>query len=127
MAKRIPATVKATEKWRVILSSLIASGRSHPITYIAARNDRGIRALQTHPRFFFHLHNDVSAPDDEGVELLYLEAARMVARHNARFTAAETLKDKGHFIGDHRIDIEDEHSCARHGLFPGRGENRALI
>jgi hypothetical protein len=28
-------------------------------------------------------------------------------RH-ARFAAAETLKEQGHFVGDHRIDIEDE-------------------
>ena len=60
------------------------------------------------PRYFFHLHNDVDAPDPDGVELLNLEEARAMALRNARFTAAETLKDAGHFIGDHRIDIEDE-------------------
>lgn len=31
-----------------------------------------------------------------------------MALHNARFTAGQTVKDMGHFIGDHRIDIEDE-------------------
>ena len=59
------------------------------------------------PRFFFHLHNDVDAPDPDGVELRNLEEARAVALHNARFTAAESVKDMGHIVGDHRIDIED--------------------
>ena len=59
-------------------------------------------------RYFFHLHNDVDAPDPDGVELPDLESAKQCALRNARFTAAETIKDEGHFIGDHRIDIEDE-------------------
>ena len=59
------------------------------------------------PRYFFHLHNDVDAPDPDGMELPSVEAARMVAMRHARFTAAETIKDMGHFVGDHRIDIED--------------------
>ena len=60
------------------------------------------------PRYFFHLHNDVDAPDPDGTELSDLEAARECALRHARFTAAETVKDMGHFVGDHRIDIEDE-------------------
>jgi hypothetical protein len=59
------------------------------------------------PRFYFHLLNDVDAPDDEGKELPNLEAAREVARRNARFTAAETLKEQGRLILSHRIQIED--------------------
>lgn len=59
------------------------------------------------PRFFFHLHNDVDCPDDEGVELPDLEAARVHASRTARFTAGETVKDHGHIVGDHRIDIEN--------------------
>ena len=50
----------------------------------------------------------MDAPDPEGTELPSVEAARMVAMHHARFTAAESFKDMGHFVGDHRIDIEDE-------------------
>ena len=60
------------------------------------------------PRYFFHLHNDVDAPDREGSELDNLEAARKFGLRQARFTAAETIKEAGHIIGDHRIDIEDE-------------------
>jgi hypothetical protein len=63
------------------------------------------------PRYFFHLHNDVDAPDPEGLELTDLEAAKQFALSNARFTAAETIKDEGHFVGDHRIDIEDENGA----------------
>jgi hypothetical protein len=60
------------------------------------------------PRYFFHLHNDVDAPDPEGVELRDLDAARARALYNARFSAGESVKDMGHIVGDHRIDIEDE-------------------
>ena len=59
-------------------------------------------------RYFFHLHNDVDAPDHEGSEFDNLEAARKFAIRQARFTAAESIKEAGHIIGDHRIDIEDE-------------------
>jgi Domain of unknown function (DUF6894) len=37
-----------------------------------------------------------------------LATARAYSLHLARFSAAETIKDTGHFVGDHRIDIEDE-------------------
>lgn len=59
------------------------------------------------PRFYFHLLNDVDAPDTEGKEMPDLDAAREHARRNARFTAAETLKEHGHFVRSHRIQIED--------------------
>lgn len=59
------------------------------------------------PRFYFHLLNDVDAPDHEGKELPDLDAAREVARGNARFTAGETLKEHGHLTLSHRIQIED--------------------
>jgi hypothetical protein len=60
------------------------------------------------PRFYFHLLNDVDAPDQEGVELPDLNAALEQAVRNARFTAAETLKETGRIVLRHRIDIEDE-------------------
>lgn len=59
------------------------------------------------PRYFFHLHNDVDCPDDEGVEFADLEAARSHALRTVRFTAGETVKDYGHIIGDHHLDIEN--------------------
>ena len=54
-----------------------------------------------------HLRNDLDVPDDEGVELLDLDAAREVARDNARFTLAQVAKDEGKINFSHRIDIED--------------------
>jgi hypothetical protein len=63
------------------------------------------------PHYFFHLHNDVDAPDREGLELDNLESARRFALKQARFTAAETIKEAGHIVGDHRIDIEDENGA----------------
>ena len=59
------------------------------------------------PRFYFHLLNDVDAPDDEGKELPDLEAARDIAKRNARFTAGETLKEQGRLTLSHRIQVED--------------------
>jgi hypothetical protein len=60
------------------------------------------------PRFYFHLLNDVDAPDEEGKELPDLEAAREHARRCGRVTIAESIKDQGRFNLDHRIDIENE-------------------
>ena len=59
------------------------------------------------PRFYFHLLNDVDAPDDEGKELQDLEAAREHARRMAIFSAAEAVKDQAHLVRSHRIQIED--------------------
>lgn len=59
------------------------------------------------PRFYFHLFNDVDAPDNEGLELLDLAAARLHAGNQARFTAGETVKLQGRIDLRHRIDIED--------------------
>lgn len=58
--------------------------------------------------FYFHLINDVDAPDDEGKELPDLEAAMEHARRLARFTAAENLKADGKIVLSHRIDVEDD-------------------
>jgi hypothetical protein len=60
-------------------------------------------------RFYFHLHNDVDAPDDEGKELPDIDAARAYAEANAVDLMAATLKEKGRLNLGHHIDIEDEH------------------
>jgi hypothetical protein len=59
------------------------------------------------PRFFFHLINDVDAPDDEGKDLPDLEAAMQHARRHARIMAGESLKSHGKIVLSHRIDVED--------------------
>jgi hypothetical protein len=63
------------------------------------------------PKFYFHLHSDVDVPDDEGVELPDLAAARARAVRCARVTFAEVAKDEGRVVLHHRIDIEDEHGA----------------
>ena len=59
------------------------------------------------PHFYFHLLNDVDAPDDEGKELRDLDAAREHARRMAIYTAAESIKDQAHLVRSHRIQIEN--------------------
>ena len=59
------------------------------------------------PRFYFHLINDVDARDEEGKDLRDLEAAREHARRNVLFTAAESIREMGHLVRSHRIQIED--------------------
>ena len=60
------------------------------------------------PRFYFHLHNDMDVPDEEGLDLADLRAAQANAVRLARFTFAETAKDEGRVVLHHRIDIENE-------------------
>jgi hypothetical protein len=59
------------------------------------------------PRFYFHLLNDVDAPDNEGLDLLDLAAARLHAGNQARFTAGEMVKLQGKIDLHYRIDIEN--------------------
>lgn len=59
------------------------------------------------PRFFFHLHNDLDAEDDEGAELASVEAARSLAQQYAREMAAESVKN-GHLDRRHFIDVASE-------------------
>jgi hypothetical protein len=59
------------------------------------------------PHFYFHLINDVDAPDEEGVELPDLAAARQCAERSLRFTTGESLKESGRLILCHLIQIED--------------------
>jgi hypothetical protein len=60
------------------------------------------------PHYFFALHNDVEAVDDEGLELADLGAARVVALK----TIAELVHDKianGETIDlSHSVEILDE-------------------
>ena len=58
-------------------------------------------------RFYFHLLNDVDAPDKEGKELPDLAAARDYAKVNVRYSAGEMLKEHGRIVLSHRIQIED--------------------
>lgn len=66
-----------------------------------------VRRSRWMARYFFHLLNDVDAPDNEGKELPNLEAAREHACRNIRFTAGEIIKERGDLVLSHRIQIED--------------------
>jgi hypothetical protein len=44
-------------------------------------------------RYFFHLHNDVNLPDEEGLDLPTETAAREYAQEMAQVMAAESVRD----------------------------------
>ena len=48
-------------------------------------------------RYYFHLHNDMYSPDEEGVELDDIAAAREHAEQEARIMAAESVRDASGF------------------------------
>jgi hypothetical protein len=60
------------------------------------------------PRYFFALHNDVEADDEDGVELSDLAAARIIALK----TIAELIHDKvaegGRIDLSHSLEVLDE-------------------
>jgi hypothetical protein len=59
------------------------------------------------PLFFFNVYNDDVTLDEEGAELRDAHAARAHAIKAARSLAADTVS-RGHIVGHHRIEIEDE-------------------
>lgn len=67
-----------------------------------------LRIPRRMPRYFFHLHNDVDARDEEGVDLPDLRAARTEATRQARDMIGEIVKEEGRLTLHHRIDIEDK-------------------
>ena len=59
------------------------------------------------PRYYFHLHNDFVAMDEEGKILPDLEAAHANGVKEAREMMLETVTE-GRINLSHRIDIADE-------------------
>ena len=59
------------------------------------------------PRFFFHVHDEIVAFDDEGVELPSAAVARQEALRGARSLACEEVL-KGRLHLNHRIEVVDE-------------------
>ncbi len=59
------------------------------------------------PRYFFNLYHDVVAVDEEGTELPYLDAVRLVALRSARDLLSEDVK-QGRIKVSHRIEVQDE-------------------
>ena len=58
-------------------------------------------------RFYFHLHNDIEARDEEGRELPDLQTALNSAREEARVIAANSVR-LGHLNLSHSIEVADE-------------------
>ena len=59
------------------------------------------------PRFFFHVHDDIDALDEEGRELPDLAAARDAAINGVRELACEQIR-KGKVDLRHRIEVADD-------------------
>jgi predicted N-acetyltransferase YhbS len=59
------------------------------------------------PRFYFHLHDDLDAVDEEGVECVDRETAMARAEGEARQLAAEEVR-RGELHLDHSIVVADD-------------------
>ena len=57
------------------------------------------------PRYFFHLRNDLSVNDEEGIDLPSIEAARARATEFAVDMAAASVTEHHRIILNHRIEI----------------------
>ena len=66
------------------------------------------------PRYFFDLHNDMDAIDDEGVELPDLTAAKAHALGEARTMIQASVAETGRIDLCHQIDIRDETGAVVH-------------
>jgi predicted N-acetyltransferase YhbS len=60
------------------------------------------------PLFFFDIYNDVTTQDEDGIELADEEAALRRAHAEAQNLAAESIREHGHLILDHRIVVRGE-------------------
>ena len=60
------------------------------------------------PRYFFDLHNDVDALDEEGVELRDANAAITHALYEARTMIQASVAETGRIDLRHHIDVRDD-------------------
>jgi hypothetical protein len=68
------------------------------------------------PRFYFHLHNDMDVPDQEGSELADLIGAIAEAQTQLLEVVAELLPSRREIVLSHRVDIEDELGAVLHSV-----------
>jgi len=66
------------------------------------------------PRYFFDLHNDIEALDEEGVELPNMNAALARAMREARTMIQVSVADTGRIDLRHHIDVRDESGAIVH-------------
>ena len=60
------------------------------------------------PRYYFHLRDDLSADDEEGLDLPSPDAARARAEAFARALIAASVLERGLINLAHRIDVANE-------------------
>ena len=77
---------------------------------------RRVRSLQM-PRYFFHLHEDVTVVDEKGVDLPNFEVALERAAKEVRQIAGAIVQDDGVLVLDNRLEIADEHGPLHTMLF----------
>ena len=63
------------------------------------------------PRYYFDLHNDVDAIDDEGRELPDLEAVRADVLKEVRAMIKTSIDETGRIDLRHHIDVRDENDA----------------
>jgi hypothetical protein len=68
---------------------------------------RFVRRFQVVPRFYFHLFNDMTCVDEEGINLPNDAVAVQRTATMAREMAAESVR-QGHLVLDHRIEVTNE-------------------
>jgi hypothetical protein len=66
------------------------------------------------PRYFFDLHNDINAHDDEGRELPDLEAAKTAVLCEVRAMVQASIAETGRVDLRHHIDVRDESGAVLH-------------
>ena len=77
------------------------------------------------PLYFFDIYNDQTTEDDNGIDLADSEAALKRARAEAQNLAAESIREHGHLILDHRIVVRDGNAqrIARQMKLHGSGDS----
>ena len=63
------------------------------------------------PRYYFDLHNDVNAIDDEGRELPDLEAVKADVLEEVRAMIKASIDETGRIDLRHHIDVRDENDA----------------
>lgn len=73
------------------------------------------------PRFHFHVHNSVEAPDLEGIELPDLQTAIASAVVGVRALMSDEIRIKGAICLSHSIEITDANGLQLHVTRYGDG------
>lgn len=107
-------SVRFPPDWDIQAGGLTSSQIGHWNIGLAAENTPAIGTAHlavcysaSMPRFFFHVHDDLVAHDEEGLELPDLEAAQSVAIRGARDIACEQLRE-GKVRLSHHIEVTDD-------------------